>query len=932
MNKTLSLILSFVLAISVLMYYQQAEAIHSFGMIVQPRQVNKSATYRFIFTIEKTLKVHEWIKLGFPQGTVIDPPIPQEDGPRRARLTQIIESMSIGLSPCSSCQGLPDITYYPDGTMRDLTFKSHIELNPELEGYSEIVVTVPDTCGFKTPAKEGFYQYRISTQAESTVQQVDFEIVESQIGAPSGIPQVVVDPPVIASEANITIAFNVGRGGWLRGGRDSIRLRFPQGFRFTKSFAQAALTDVLVNGRPLGQRPHGSESIMHFVVPRDIDNSERVTIQILSGVGIETPAIAGDYHIEVATTADGWAKSENFSLTGALDYARLTIRPNTIGRKADYELLFLTQDPILENELIKIHLPEEIGLPDENLEAQINGRQVVFEIVDHSLHLTNMIAIEREEAVEVLIKGLINPAQVQIVSLRLTLPPQHDLISTSTEIVKQKLAISRITIYDPNAFEVSQYLIDILFNDDNYPKEGDILEINLGFDENIHSKPISDLEGIEHFSVLLTHITNPEPGDYTLSISILGETVSHAFTILPPIPKSQIKIEGGERGNEPWWVSPPIISFEITDPTASLFLWWDDDQDHLIEYDVPRPADPGQYKARIWYYAQTSYGKEVPRMEEIWVDTLPPGVEVLNPTSIRTETHQPEYHISARLTRSQTILYGTELLLYDEVARINGVDVEVNLEDGSFGKTVMLEEGQNIVLIEAEDEAGNLWTREYTLILDTQAPQITIISPQSMATIANRTRKVMIIGSLDKRAELLIDGMIAYLDADGNFEHEYTAHAGLNEVELLATDRVGNVSSKTLVFYFGYTIQLQIGNKQAIVNEEPREMLLAPFIEAGRTLVPFRFIGESLGAAIDFTLHPQTRLVDTVSYALENDTIILTIGSKTAQVNGQPVPLDVAPKIIQGTTVVPLRFIAENLGCKVEWEATEQIITIIYPE
>lgn len=68
-----------------------------------------------------------------------------------------------------------------------------------------------------------------------------------------------------------------------------------------------------------------------------------------------------------------------------------------------------------------------------------------------------------------------------------------------------------------------------------------------------------------------------------------------------------------------------------------------------------------------------------------------------------------------------------------------------------------------------------------------------------------------------------------------------------------------------------------------------------------------------------------------MSYQLEEDLIVLTIGSKTAQVNGKAVGLDVAPQIIQGTTVVPIRFIAENLGCEVLWSAPEQRISISYP-
>lgn len=52
----------------------------------------------------------------------------------------------------------------------------------------------------------------------------------------------------------------------------------------------------------------------------------------------------------------------------------------------------------------------------------------------------------------------------------------------------------------------------------------------------------------------------------------------------------------------------------------------------------------------------------------------------------------------------------------------------------------------------------------------------------------------------------------------------------------------------------------------------------------------------------------------------EQPRIVLTIGSTTALVDGREVTLDVAPRIEQGRTLVPIRFIAEALGHRVDWE------------
>ena len=56
--------------------------------------------------------------------------------------------------------------------------------------------------------------------------------------------------------------------------------------------------------------------------------------------------------------------------------------------------------------------------------------------------------------------------------------------------------------------------------------------------------------------------------------------------------------------------------------------------------------------------------------------------------------------------------------------------------------------------------------------------------------------------------------------------------------------------------------------------------------------------------------------------------IILTIGKKDAQVFGKGKSNDVAPKIEKDRTMLPARFVAENLGAKVEWDGEKQLVTI----
>src|SRR5664279_4303812 len=119
-------------------------------------------------------------------------------------------------------------------------------------------------------------------------------------------------------------------------------------------------------------------------------------------------------------------------------------------------------------------------------------------------------------------------------------------------------------------------------------------------------------------------------------------------------------------------------------------------------------------------------------------------------------------------------------------------------------------------------------------------------------------------------------------------------------------------------------VQMTIGSTKATIDLKQVVLDQPPLIENGRTLVPFRFIGEALGAQIGW--NPTNR---TVSYILGDKNIVLTIGSTTAMVNGVKTTLDVAAKILPtGRTVVPIRFISESIGAKVAWNATTRMVAV----
>jgi hypothetical protein len=110
---------------------------------------------------------------------------------------------------------------------------------------------------------------------------------------------------------------------------------------------------------------------------------------------------------------------------------------------------------------------------------------------------------------------------------------------------------------------------------------------------------------------------------------------------------------------------------------------------------------------------------------------------------------------------------------------------------------------------------------------------------------------------------------------------------------------------------------------EVLVDGESVSFDQAPLLENGTTLVPFRAIFETLGLTVGWDADTQT-----VTGTKDRFSISMQIGSSSALVNGKTAELSLAPRIINGSTFVPLRFIGEATGRNVEWLANIRTIHI----
>ena len=124
------------------------------------------------------------------------------------------------------------------------------------------------------------------------------------------------------------------------------------------------------------------------------------------------------------------------------------------------------------------------------------------------------------------------------------------------------------------------------------------------------------------------------------------------------------------------------------------------------------------------------------------------------------------------------------------------------------------------------------------------------------------------------------------------------------------------------------TIVLTIDEHDALVYGITKTNDVAPKVVNDRTMLPARFIAENLGATVEWDGEKQLVTISGKNEKQEDVTILITIGSDYAKVNGEDVKLDSPAFVENDRTYTPIRFISENLGATVEWNETEQTVTI----
>ncbi|MDD3899347.1 MAG: stalk domain-containing protein [Syntrophomonadaceae bacterium] len=162
--------------------------------------------------------------------------------------------------------------------------------------------------------------------------------------------------------------------------------------------------------------------------------------------------------------------------------------------------------------------------------------------------------------------------------------------------------------------------------------------------------------------------------------------------------------------------------------------------------------------------------------------------------------------------------------------------------------------------------------------------------------------------------------VISGLEPDTEYRFKLTAYNGNGE-----SDYSNEIIVKTAAIK---EMQLKLNQRVYSINGQDNIMEAAPVVINDRVFLPLRAIAEGLGADVEWYELPRKATVK-----MDEKVIELTLDSNQAMINGQKTLIDagdpaVKPVLAADRILLPLRFIAEGLDKEINWDPSEQLITV----
>ncbi len=161
---------------------------------------------------------------------------------------------------------------------------------------------------------------------------------------------------------------------------------------------------------------------------------------------------------------------------------------------------------------------------------------------------------------------------------------------------------------------------------------------------------------------------------------------------------------------------------------------------------------------------------------DVMLVTQPPEVSITNPAS-------GEWTNESLINVAGVVPPGT-------VLKVNGQEAIVG-EGGVFEREVILQEGENVLRLEATDDVGNVTSQELIVRRKTTAPGLSVNVNEGEVF---QQSEVQIMGKTDPGALVLVGSQNVAVSSLGEFQTTVSLLNGQNLLDVVAQDQAGNTT------------------------------------------------------------------------------------------------------------------------------------------
>jgi len=302
------------------------------------------------------------------------------------------------------------------------------------------------------------------------------------------------------------------------------------------------------------------------------------------------------------------------------------------------------------------------------------------------------------------------------------------------------------------------------------------------------------------------------------------------------------------------------------------------------------------------------------------------GVVVQSKAGIRNPAKSGDYRLAVSTTADKSKVNSNEYTITGGTSGGDSDDEETGIPTVALTNNRAGAASQYLIHMKAgkdydweEDDVITLtFPQGTTLPSRIDGEDVIVVSEEAdRVTVSGNTIKIYLNSDLtieeDERIIILIPEFVGIKNPSAG--GKYTLTVKFPGETTLRSQAYTIQESKKIVFRLGSTLYIDDGVLQTLEA--------APTIINGRTMIPVRAVGNALGAETSYNGTNRT-----VTIRVGGKEILLFIDSTMAKVNNEWVSLDVAATIINGRTLVPVRFVSQHFGAEVEWDAATQEVII----